>query len=541
MKPLKIILAIVCFVAGLCAALAQYSPLPAPGYPGITTVMRPGVGQRVFSGNVGLTNAFFSAISGDVITVGPGTYTIEAKKNSSGGAYGGLQVSNVNGLTISGYGATIRTTNYGTMLSLSGCSNVTIAGLTFVGEMNNVTNYTNASWTIEGAIWTVTNAVNKVGKIRITDCNFRDIPDQAISFICGAWDCEVTSCRFENIGRTNNLSGGVLPDGACISGLMMSGRVVGNTATRVLWFFESDGDHYPYGGGAVDGLVIGNNTVRELNWQGIWFNPAGSGTANNCVRNVYIENNLFEFASNDYRDHRSSGGVYHTGIGGNGAWSNSVIRGNTIVGLTNYTSPTPSQQIWLANSYGPVRNILIDGNRFLSSGTHAIVLSYNAGPATMDNITIVRNVFQDVYFPMRFFCGQVRVEDNEFSAWASGTDYGGNTIGTLYLTSAASITTNIIYGSNVHTPTNAACRTVSKIIDCGMDYVDNKFRGLAMTTPIYSSVTMTNLFFREIGAGAPTLACKPGSIFFRTDASTVGNLYVQTNAAGLNGWRNNAN
>jgi len=548
-KPLKIILAIVHFGAGLCAAWAQYSPLPAPGYPGLIVVMRPGVGERIFSGNLGLTNALWSAQSGDTITIGPGTYTITAYKNTTGNLWGGLVLSNVIDVTIFGYGATIKTTNYGTALSIVGCSNVLLSGLTFVGEMTTITNFTNANWTIEGAVWTCSSATRETSAINIENCRFLNQPNQAISFVGGGgYNCNVRQCSFDNIGRTNSFSGGWGPDGACISGVMWGGSVVDCYATNVIFFYEWDGNQ----GGPnrnCNGLLIAGNTILRAFGYGIVIMP---GIQGNSVSGLIVRDNLIIFepislatynwgAARVWMPMVMAYDGFQAGIMIAGSTTNALITGNTIEGISlpGYTNAN-GFHLGIRDSPNPCHGIRVEANNFRNGLCHAIM----TGASGLDNdaveVVIRNNVFDNIYFPIRPFGGNLTIEGNTFMTWPSTTDYGGNQIACVWITVAAN--TNLTMRGNMFRSTNAACRTVNKLNDLTLKYLDNDEHGpIYMTTPILSAVTSSNMQFRGWGAAVPTFSCQAGSLFSLTTLSTVGNLYVQTNQVGLNGWRNNAN
>jgi hypothetical protein len=166
------------------------------------------------------------------------------------------------------------------------------------------------------------------------------------------------------------------------------------------------------------------------------------------------------------------------------------------------------------------------------------------GASGLDNdaveVVIRNNVFDNIYFPIRPFGGNLTIEGNTFMTWPSTTDYGGNQIACVWITVAAN--TNLTMRGNMFRSTNAACRTVNKLNDLTLKYLDNDEHGpIYMTTPILSAVTSSNMQFRGWGAAVPAFSCQAGSLFSLTTVSTVGNLYVQTNQVGLNGWRNNAN
>lgn len=521
---------------GLCAAWGQYSPLPAPGYPGLITVMRPGVGQRVFSGNTGLTNAFYGATNGDIITVGPGTYTIKAYKNSTGQAIGGLQVGataagQVRDLTINGYGATIRTTNYGTMLSMIGVSNVMVEGLTFVGNLTDITNYTNASFTLEGAIVTYSNAASQVHNVRIKNCSFIEIPDQAISWLWGgAINSEVDGCKFLGIGRSNNLAGGSLPDGSCVSGVMFGGRVINCTASNVMTFFEWDGMLGPPNV-QCDGLLVSGNQVDGIYNYGVLL---VAGAYGNSVQGLNVAGNWFRVRPGYEM------GSLKAMLFSDGSFSNSVIRGNTFVGGGPYIGQT-NFQIYLSDTVSSIKNLIITDNSFRDSQAQAIRITQTV--AGWDNITITGNNFSRVYFPICLVntYGVIVITANTFQSWASGVDYGGNNIGTCYVMGTCS---NIVYSANIHIATNAACKTVTKWnYDPWMTYENNRYFGVPMTYCVTNLwPTHTNMFFVESGPGGWTnIAVRQGSIFLQTDATTAGNLLISTNSAGLKGWRVQAN
>lgn len=508
------------------------------------TVMRRGVGQRIFSGNLGLTNAFWSAQSGDVITIGPGSYTIKACKNVQGNAWGGLVLSNLTDISVFGYGATINTTNYGTVLSLIGCSNVLIQGLTFIGEMNNVTNYTNASWSIEGAILTTPSATKNVSNIRVRDCTFLNQPDQGISYLLGgAFESSVENCYFENIGRTNSFGGGYGPDGSCISGALLGGSVTGCTATNVMTFYEWDGVQAPVNRIARN-LLIADNRVSRIFSYGVCIN---SGAQGNAINGLIIRNNhlLFDpvnLATYNWGATRIFAPVtalegYQAGIALLGSTTNCVISGNVIEGVSivGYTNGN-GWQLTIRDTPNPCFNVLVEQNIFRTCGSHAITTGAGGLGNNSAEVFIRGNVFDNCYFPIRPFTGNLTISDNTFSSWPSGTDYGGNQIAAVFITVANN--TNLTMRGNMFRATNAACRTVNKLNDLTLKYLDNDEHGpVYMTTPILSAVTSSNMLFRGWGAAVPAFSAQAGSLYSLTTIGTVGNLYVQTNQVGLNGWR----
>lgn len=454
------------------------------------SVVGPIGGARTYTGNVGLTNAFWGLTNYDVMDIGPGTYTFKSLKNVAGVTYGGLQVGSdaggtIHDLTIRGHSATLISTNYGSMLAFDGCSNVFISGLTFVGEMTTVTNWTNADWTIECAILTTTNtATVRVSGITIEDCKFYSLPDQAISFLHGgAWDSHVRYCGFYGIGRTNNIGGGALSDGACVSGVLFSGAVHNNVGTNVQYFYEWDGIQSGKGHQGK-GLIIANNVIEGLHTYGAIFNPGAGGQS---LSGLTIADNVFLFDGNDWENNQT-----HAGIAFWGSISNAVIRGNTIKGLTNYVY---SRQIWIQDTVGPHHNLRFEGNSLRDSLATGIFFDNTVGNYDHSGLVVDGNFFQNVYLPMRLSCGNVNITRNEFSDWPSGTDYGGNQLATLYLTGTG--VSNIVYSGNVLAASNAACRAISKLGDYSIRYTENVNRKATMTAPLYSSVTSSNLFWRD--------------------------------------------
>jgi hypothetical protein len=538
-KLLLLTLGLWCALAALLWCALNSSAVPPPG--GGTSVM-PAIapivnvigsrGLRTFAGADGLTNAFAWATNNDYIDIAPGIFELKGYKNTFGTYNGTLQLLNVKNVTINGNGAEVKLTNFGSGLSIVGCSNILIYNLTFSGEMNNVTNYTNASFTLEAAIFTSTNSAGQVSNIKIRDCNFWTLPDQAISFVAGgAHNVEVSGCDFREIGRTNNLPGGYRGDGACVSGVSWSGRISGNTASNVIFFWEWDGIMGPPNKQA-NGMIVSENWVDRIYSFGVVVNSGANG---NSMQGLMVENNFFKFQPG------FEAVEAHAGIGLiSGAVSNSVFRGNTIVGITNYAVGNGAQ-VFLVDTYGPFKNLLFTENIFRDCGAQALWLdSANYGAHTVwQGIRFARNIFERCYLPARVFAANISFSENEFIGWTH--DIGGNTPGTLWLTGVEC--SNIVYSANILTPTNVNCRMIGQLQDTrNVVCIDNEYRwGLVMTTPIYTATTASNLFYRGRGSGVPTFGCQAGSLYSRTDTSAVGSLYVQTNSVGLNGWRVNPN
>ena len=519
---MKKLLFLACFVA-FAAQAALFPPKPTFPKPNQIIVSGPTKGTRIYNGNVGLTNAFWNLTNSDTMLIGPGTYTVKAYKNTSGYGAGGLQCGRqtatvpIHDILIEGYSAIIATTNYGTIMSFFGPSNIAIRGLSFVGDLVNVTNYTNGvDFTPEGAVFFQTNySGGPMENLWINQCSFYAMPDQAISFMWpGAFESRVTDCYFDTIGRTNNING-YTADGACISGIQYGGIITGNKATNVVHFFEWDGS---IAGVArrSSSIIVQGNRVERLFKYGIFFAAASSGCS---VQDVKVLDNFLSYhAAWQEVTPQVSAGIF---LGG--SVSNCLVRGNTVAGVLN----AAGNSMAVLDSAGNNKDVVITDNTFRDSTITGIRIDSTTTKGA-ERITVSRNQFISVAWPLYIQSQNILISDNTFKGWLTA-------VPAIYVNAADA--SNIICRGNILVPTNTGSFALHLEADYpGCTLEDTVVQGTGLTAMIEAGTTVSNLFYRGEGAAAPTVGTKVGSQY-RLTTSAHEPFYIQTNSMGGDGWR----
>lgn len=173
-----------------------------------------------------ISNALWACRSGDTVLIRPGTYTNRTLAVSVSDKAPLLLVNKTN-VTVLGDGPNTRiysdVTNESTMLILSNCVNVKLAGLSFEGTRL-------PDGTLSGIFTSVIGLGGNCGNLEIADCSFRNFMRHGICKVDSAAGLFATNefiheCTFVNMGSTNTADFAA-DDGTCI--LMGSKTIISN-------------------------------------------------------------------------------------------------------------------------------------------------------------------------------------------------------------------------------------------------------------------------------------------------------------------------
>jgi hypothetical protein len=210
--------------------------------------------------------------------------------------------------------------------------------------------------------------------------------------------------------------------GAVISGLKINGTVIINApgVTIENCSITSTGFAVVNIKDGVTGTVVQNCTISGTGAGPQGQNGIGGGGTflNNNISGV--ENGIDVGGSNtvvkgnyihDLNDSAGSVGHYD-GIQVNGGFNNVLISGNTVYGRD-------TSCIFICNDFGPMDNIVVDGNLFFGQNNTAYtvyVIEKADNPAQVTNVKVTNNVLGDGYY------GFASVERTE-PVWTNNTDY----------------------------------------------------------------------------------------------------------------------
>lgn len=328
---------------------------------------------------------------GDVVRLRPGVYRVVPLYYTSdqGEIAPELYLKGKTNVTIEGYGAELVATGYGNILTIEGCRQITIRGLTFRGSEVGM-----------GTL-NICAAINHRGTnahTTIRDCSFVDIPDQAISHCWGQLNrpssyWTIQNCWFHNIGQTNHPGvGHGLPDGAMVSGRPRRLIFTGNRSSgRNVFGVELDG------GGAsaaerdpdLRSSVIANNVLEGIYWVGVLLN----GTTQSPVEDTLVSGNLIAYHRTDARRSLTSALVVMAGC------RNTIISGNILTAPTASFS-RPLYGALVHNPYGDgkhatTQNLLFAANTVIG-GAYGFSIAATVGVGSIvTGVHITGNTFRD--------------------------------------------------------------------------------------------------------------------------------------------------
>ena len=307
----------------------------------------------------------------------------------------GLLLANLTNVELAGVeGATLYFTGYGNGLHLGGFTNLTITGLTLVGDRAAV--FRTDPWQLGVAGACAIKGTNSGLVIR--DCKFLNWPDQAITvwvtFEAVAHRTDnvwVQHCVFANVGTTNFPAGAWTPgDGTCVSSFFGNNVwVQNNYATNCLKFFEFE----PAGDVSSANMICGNwhitdnVLVEQTHWLCFTHNYFGVSS-----HDVWIERNRY----------KQSAGLVDVPIELR-ATTNAYIRGNTFIGGSLIVYPQERSD-----------NLVVEGNTF--DGGYYSVFAVRDLSSVLGcwNLTVRGNTFKSVHQPLILGAVNTVVESNTF-------------------------------------------------------------------------------------------------------------------------------
>ena len=291
--------------------------------------------------------AVTNMVDGDKMILLAGNHVIETKNatNTWADTEGTFILSNKSNCEIIGEGATLYTDDYGDMLTLHSCTNITITGIRFQGTSPSM----EASSPNTAAILFRGTNYN----IDVHHNSFYNVANQGVSGYLNSHlnrQVKIRNNHFENIGTPNALTIKGWPDGAAISGIGHSFYITDNTMMRC--------------------------------YRGVELNSGPGSGANAFITNVVVRGNIIEsnfaeciYADSYYWDADIQNNHIYNCIATNGAYSMygiAVIRGtrfnianNFIKGLKRSVGNAVCLGIFVSRG----TNITINGNDVSDLGT----------------------------------------------------------------------------------------------------------------------------------------------------------------------------
>jgi hypothetical protein len=397
-----------------------------------------------------ILDAFGALQNGDVLTIRPGTYSVQAPYYTTDDAdlssVSGIVLRNLTNVTVQGTGwdTVIEALNYGNLITIENCNGVTIRDIKLVGSTNDI-----GTKTIVGMV----NHKLTNGMTRAESVYFLNAPDQGWTHCFEQYErrsteWQIVNCVFENVGQTNHPASNLVVDGACVSGrpdkLIFTGnRTKGLIALAVIEMDgggDSDPAAYTFGDAIITGNILEglyqfgidiagyeNNVVdgMQIHDNYFAFHPTSnvSGTASHVLmigaQNISIQNNRFTGAIENVGGFRPYGVLFWEVYGDHPNSTNIVIKGNSFegmafgigvstgVGIADTISGVTVQDNTFIDQgessiYFAGSNWTIDGNTFLGCGRaptptyYMAILAADLAYARLTNAVIVDNVLNDI-------------------------------------------------------------------------------------------------------------------------------------------------
>lgn len=429
------------------------------------------------------SNSVAAMLSGDTLIVRGGTNLIAPNPGDLLSAFG---ITNKNNWSIKGEPGSVwqlanlvspaGKTNHGSILTLSGCTNWVIDGLTFVGFR------TNAQIQQHFAI-----RLLDCGHGTIKNCNFLNWQNQGVTDLGPNHDTQNSDLKFIGnwfswVGGTNSTIG---VDGCAISVNCKNICVEQNLFTDCLRNFEQ------YDGANSQGLVYRDNIAYRTQLECLLLNP----TNFNLVNLQIINNQDYGYSSLVPAGHTECTWLNLGGV------SNALIKGNIVKGMSGV--------VWARAT--ALIDCKIWNNDFSDAASQTIFAHrYTGETVKQERLSIKNNTFRNSYSTTVQVTGNnTVVSDNEFVD-CNTQPFGS---GVLALGSSVSVvSTNIVAVRNhIYTTQGTASGSTGIVIYpvCyGSQVYDNE---------------ITNMVAGIADAGVGTLTrpvnlVAPGSLL-RTDAA----------------------
>jgi len=352
----------------------------------------------------------------------------------------------------------------------------------------------------------------------------------------------IEKCYGYNIGWTNIPQiAWAQPDGSFVAGCWMNAKIVNNYIEKAHYCaIEWDGSVAEYASTYrqywPNILISGNTIINPFN-AAISLFPYHT---NKHPTNVRIVDNYIKRTSTFERP------VEHYGVIITGG-SNVIVKGNQFV-----NGDANCIDVYVSNTGANVYNVDIDGNSFLNNGCWVgnMIQTNSLVNTVIENVRFRNNTCASAS-AAGLHCSTpgTIIEGNNFILWPNSTPaiYLAN-IGTGGYGSASNV---VVQHNNfgVLNKINRSCYAVLAYSNtvANWKFLDNQlaanmdsnlvFVHLA-TSSVYWPLGTNCLFVGDLPY-TPTNIWAPGSMVRKTVTSTDGSLFVQTNSAGLPGWRPN--